>query len=176
MFESTEELAIHKLLLLYLLQQLNLPISNTKLTELVLENNYMDYFLLQQYISDLLQTELISLNKEKNKSSYIITTKGKKILEYFSNRIPEDLRSSIEEYVSKNKSIIKHAMDITAEYIAEKENEYIVHCKVKENNAVLIDLRVTVGSKEQAKIISTNFKKNAQKIYPTILNSLLNEN
>ena len=52
MFENSAELAENKLLLLYILQVLKRPISNSQLTEIILENNLINYFTLQQYISE----------------------------------------------------------------------------------------------------------------------------
>ena len=59
MFENSSELAESKLLLLYILKNLKTPISNTQLTEIVLENNLINYFTLQQYISELDSSEFI---------------------------------------------------------------------------------------------------------------------
>ena len=53
MYENSSELAENKLLVLYVIKSLKQPISNTQLTEIILENNFINYFTLQQYISEL---------------------------------------------------------------------------------------------------------------------------
>ena len=53
MYENSAELAENKLLVLYVIQSLKQPISKTQLTEIILENNFINYFTLQQYISEL---------------------------------------------------------------------------------------------------------------------------
>ena len=77
MFENTTELAENKLLLLFVLEVLNRPISNTQLTELVLENNLINYFTLQQYISELDSSQFISYKDVNEKKLLIITKKEK---------------------------------------------------------------------------------------------------
>ena len=57
--ESSLELAENKLLLLYILKTLKQPISNTQLTEIVLENSFINYFTLQQYIAELDESKFI---------------------------------------------------------------------------------------------------------------------
>ncbi|HBM81290.1 MAG TPA: DUF4364 domain-containing protein, partial [Clostridiaceae bacterium] len=52
MFDDTQELAESKLLILYLFKKINLPISNAIVTDIVLENNLLNYFQLQQYLSE----------------------------------------------------------------------------------------------------------------------------
>jgi hypothetical protein len=49
----------------------------------------------------------------------------------------------------------------------------MVYCKVKENDITLINLQVSVASREQAKKICDNWKKNAQNLYGSILSSLI---
>ena len=53
MYDSTLELAENKLLLLYIIKSIKYPISNTQLTDIVLENSFINYFMLQQYVSEL---------------------------------------------------------------------------------------------------------------------------
>ena len=63
---------------------------------------------------------------------------------------------------------------VTAEYIPESENDYSVKCRIVENNKIIFELKTFAGSNEHAKKIADNWKKNANTIYPEILN-LLNE-
>lgn len=61
--ENTEELAQNKLLLLYIIDKSNSSLTNNELTELVLKNNYMNYFLVQQYLSELIESGFIEYKK-----------------------------------------------------------------------------------------------------------------
>ena len=45
MYDSTLELAENKLLLLYIIKSIKYPISNTQLTDIVLENSFINYFM-----------------------------------------------------------------------------------------------------------------------------------
>lgn len=56
MYDSTLELAENKLLL-YIIKSIKYPISNTQLTDIVLENSFINYFMLQQYVSELISSE-----------------------------------------------------------------------------------------------------------------------
>ena len=59
MYENSAELAENKLLVLYVIKSLRQPISKTQLTEIILENNFINYFTLQQYISELETAEFV---------------------------------------------------------------------------------------------------------------------
>ena len=60
MFEYNQELAENKLLLLYIFDKIQLPVSNNLITEIVLENNLFNYFHIQQYLSELVTSDFFS--------------------------------------------------------------------------------------------------------------------
>jgi len=172
-FQSMNELATNKLILLYLISKIKMPLSHAQITQFIMERAYMDYFSLQQYLTELIDSNLIVSQQENHKTRYIIANKGITTLEYFINRIPENIRLEIDEYIKKNRQQLKKELEITAEYIPEKHSEYIVYCKVKENDITLMNLQISVASKEQAKKICDNWKRNAQNLYGSILSSLI---
>ena len=61
---------------------------------------------------------------------------------------------------------------IVAEFTPRSENDYTVTCKINENNTCIFEVSVFAGSREEAKKIVDNWKENAYRIYPEILNSL----
>ena len=45
---SPEALTLYKLIVLYMLNKVNFPLTNTQLSEFILEKEYTNYFTLQQ--------------------------------------------------------------------------------------------------------------------------------
>lgn len=172
MFQSTSELATNKLILLYLLYKIRIPLSHAQITHFIMEKAYTDYFSLQQYLTELSDSELIIKQHDNHTTRYSIANKGIDTLKYFINRIPESIRFEIDNYIQKNRQQLKNELEITAEFIPKKHNEYIVHCKIKENDTTLIDIDINTASKEQAKNICSNWKNNAQDLYRSILSYL----
>ena len=80
MYENSAELAENKLLVLYVIKSLKQPISNTQLTEIILENNFINYFTLQQYISELEYSNFVKYIEKNEKKLISITDKGEKVL------------------------------------------------------------------------------------------------
>ena len=127
---------------------------------------------MQQYLNELVESELIVKSKENNASYFNISDKGLQTLEFFSSRIPTSIRSELDRFISTNWRKLRTELDVFAEYIPNKEHEYIVHCKVTENDSVLIDINVNVASKKQAIAMCTNWKSNASTLYGEILTVL----
>lgn len=87
MYENSTELAENKLLVLYVIKSLKQPITNTQLTEIILENNFINYFTLQQYISELISSEFLKYVLVNDKNLIDITEKGINVLSFFTDRI-----------------------------------------------------------------------------------------
>ena len=169
------DLAESKLVLLYTLQKLNMPVTNNQITNIMIENNIMNYFTLQQYLVELCNSQFVKIISQDNKNYYILTPDGEKIINYFIARVPFSVKEKISNLVDSKVDKIKEEIQITADYIPEKETEYIVECKVNENGTNLIDFKINVPTKAQAKAICENWRNNASAIFGEILDSLTKE-
>jgi len=172
-FGSNKELAQNKLILLYIIDKINISISNMQITRLILENKYMNYFLLQQFLTELCKGGLLSSCIVENKTFYAITQSGKQTLTFFLDMVPYGIRSSLSNSITSIRRSLKNEILITADFLPENYNEYVVTCKVHEDNFSLIDLKITVGTKDDAREICENWKKSSQAIYAEIIDSLI---
>lgn len=175
MFENSAELAENKLLLLYILKELNRPISNTQLTEIVLENNLINYFTLQQYISELDSSEFIRYEDISEKKLIVLTKKGENVLSFFKDRISPSKISILTKYISDKIELIKKELTIHSDYTIIKDDNFVVELKAIEDTLPLIDLKITVPSKKQATILCSKWQENPSEIYNKIINILFNE-
>ncbi|WP_300256964.1 DUF4364 family protein [Clostridium sp.] len=176
MYDSTLELAENKLLLLYIIKSIKYPISNTQLTDIVLENSFINYFMLQQYVSELISSEFLEYKKQDdNKEIIVLTEKGDKVLFFFKDRISPNKLKLIDEYVRKHVEKIKKELSISADYTVGEDSSFIVNLKAIENNTILIDLNVSVPSKTEAKSICNKWENNSSYIYNKIINALIED-
>ena len=63
-----------------MLQNVNFPLSNTQISDFILEKEYTNYFHLQEALSELQDTKLIEIEKVRNTSYYHMTEEGSKTL------------------------------------------------------------------------------------------------
>ena len=173
MFENTTDLAENKLLLLYIIKNIKIPISNIQLTDIVLENSFINYFLLQQYISELIDSNFLRYEERNEKKLIFLTERGDKVLSFFKDRISPSKISSIEKYISSKLDEIKKELTITADYTIDKDNSYIVKLKAMENETLLMDIKVNVATNNQAISLCNNWKDNSSDIYNKIINILI---
>ena len=170
--QDGEVLAENKVLILYILNKLNEPITNDALLRLVLSVMDMYYFYFQQFLLDLLENKYITCFEQEGKNVYLITEKGKETLKLTSNILPGIIKLKVDTSFKNELSSVAEEESITAEFTPRSENDYTVTCKINENNSCIFEVSVFAGSREEAKKIVDNWKENAYRIYPEILNSL----
>lgn len=171
--ENSNDLAQNKLILVFIFDTVDYPMTNSEVTQFVLENNHMNYFLVQQYLSELVDSKFLRIVTKDGNEYYMLTSKGEELLNYFSARIPEETKDIIEnKYLIKKKEKIKETQ-ILGTYYKKNESEFIVNLKVIENDLSLFNLSLNVVSKKQAKMICSNWKENPEVIYKNFIDSLI---
>lgn len=171
--DNTEELAQNKLILLYIIDKSPFSFSKKKLNEFILEKNYMNYFFLQQYLSELVNSNFISLVEEDEEFKYIITEQGSLVLDCFQNKVPAKLKEDLETEFESIKSTAKKEAQVAAEYYAREDGQYVANIKLVENEDVLFSLYINVATMEHAKMVCENWKNNPNEIYSDIVNKLI---
>ena len=161
MYDNTIELAENKLLLLYIIKSIKYPISHSQLTDIVLEKSFINYFMLQQYISELKESEFIKYEEKDNKEFVFLTKKGDTVLSLF-----KDLSEKAEQ--------IKKELNIFSDYVPDNKDSFIVTLKALEGDCLLLDLSVNVPSKAQAQELCSKWKNNSSEIYNKIIDALIN--
>lgn len=174
MFDDKSKSALNKLIVLYILDKIEISISNAQITNIILENNIINYFSLQECIAELEKSDLLKLEENQEKLTYQISDAGQRAISMFADRIPKSCKTLINDYILKNKDRIKKESEIFADFTKNNENEYVVNLKVIENEIVLIDLKLNVVSAKQARLICDKWNSSSSKIYGQIMDSLIN--
>ena len=172
---DNETLAEKKALILYILDKVSKPISNEALLKLLITIDNMNYFYFQQFLLDLLENKYIINYENDGISLYKLTNEGKQALELVKDMIPGITKLNVDTTFKDTLDNFENKISITADFIPHNENEFSVKCKIVDNNQVLFELLVYAGSRDQAKQIIDNWNKNANIIYPKILDDLTNK-
>lgn len=168
-----EALTIYKLIVLYMLDRVDFPLTNTQISNFVLEKEYTTYFTLQQALNDLLSSELISAEELYNNTQYRITDSGKETIAFFHTKLSKAIKQDIEEYCQTNQIALRNETSIVADYYRTTGNNYAAHCVLKEKDAPLAEITLTVGSKEQATAVCDNWRKHCEDIFIYLMDTLV---
>ncbi len=141
-----QPLTLYKLIVLYMLDRVDFPLSTSQISEFVLDKGYTTYFKLQQALSELMDAGLIRDESTHNRTLYHLTEDGSSTIDYFKNNISQDIQKDVNEYLKEKKYDLKNESSVKADYYRNTNQEYSVHCQVTENALPLIDLTITVPS------------------------------
>lgn len=169
----SEPITLYKLIILYMLQKVDFPLTTSQISSFILDRGYTSFFTLQSVLSELAETNMIHLEKIRNTSYYTISDSGEEALRYFQGRISRDIRDDIDRYMQENKIQLRDEVSIISDYYRNTADEYSVHCVVKEKYANPIDLTITVPDEAQAKAVCNNWRKKCQEIYQFVMSELL---
>ena len=168
-------LALYKLMILYMLQKVTFPLSNSQLVDFLLNRNYTDYFHAQEAINDLLSDRHILSETQGNTTRYEITEEGSKTLGYLEGMISPEIRSEILDYLRENSFTLRSESGIRSEYRVTPQREYAVHCMIIEGGSPLFDMTVNVMSREEAERMCRAWEDACQDVYMTVMRKLLGD-
>jgi len=163
----------NKLLILYMLNKVDFPLTNSQLSDFFISKGYDSYFSLQETISGLIDKDLISMENIQNTSYYHITSDGVQTLGFFVYNLPTATINEIDSYLMENKYELRNEVGTISDYYKSGANNYIVHCQVKEGAGTLIEINISVPTKEEAASMCNNWKDASQEIYANIMKKLM---
>lgn len=167
--------ALYKLIILYMLNKVEFALTNSQISAFILEAQYTDYFTLQETLSDMVESKLLEPQTIRNSTHYSLTDIGRETLEYFGHRISKGIQDDVAEYLKKNKLKLRNENAVIADYFNNTNGEFTVRLQVKEKDAVLIDLSLSVPLEQQAILLCDNWQKKNAKVYKYLMKELMND-
>ncbi|MCL2198926.1 MAG: DUF4364 family protein [Defluviitaleaceae bacterium] len=168
----------NKLLLLYLINMMELPMTRSQVTDFVIQNDLMNHFTLGENLADMVERGYLEATQEntsdENITRYVVTDEGLTNLELLESQIPRHIRNIITQYVEENRGKIKKGYEKTAHYFPAENGEYIVKCGIYDDkrDTMLMELSFPVVTREQAKQMQQNWNTNYTTLYQKILLTL----
>ncbi len=164
--ELTDETTINKLILLYVFEAMDVPITNNTIVEMCTSRNswlsYMDCTLTINLLADA--GFIYCSSKEKN-CYYNITADGRQCLALFYTRIPSSLRTEITEYVRENRMNIRRKQDYFGNYYKNNDGTYTVQLKIVDPVQTTLEIKLNVANRNTAKSVYEKWSKKASQVY-----------
>lgn len=168
-----EPLTLYRLIILYMLDSVDFPLTNTQITNFILEKDYTNYFNIQQSLSELMDSELISAESTHNNTMYHLTPGGKQVLYFFSDKISDAIKKEIVTFFQENQLKLKNETAVISDYYKTSPNSYAVRCQIRNGETPIIDLTISVATREQASAVCDNWKAQSSDIYAVLMDRLI---
>lgn len=171
---SDNHLTLYKLIILFMLDRVDFPLTTSQLSQFILDKGYTNYFSFQQALNELEEALFIRSELIRNTTQYHLTSEGKEALDLFDYKISPAIKDDIYSYLSAEKINLRNEVEIFATYYPAKRDEYMVQCTILERSETMLDIKLNVPSLEQATMICDNWQEKSNSIYDYLVKQLWN--
>jgi hypothetical protein len=155
-----------------MLDKVSFKLSYSQISGFMLEKEYTNFLTLQQVISDLQEAELIKTDAMSSRTFFSITPEGQNMLTYFGNRISDSIKQEIETFLLDKNLELKNEAAITATYYKSTSGEYVSELVAKEKDIDLVNIKLSVPTKDMAETLCDSWYNKNQQIYKYLMEEL----
>ena len=173
MINSTDDLILEKLIVLYTLNNLEEDVTDSQLTQIILETEVMNYFTLMVLLPKMIESKFIMRYNKNDTTLYTITQSGLEVLIYFQNRIPDFFREKLDKYIRDNsEEIFSSVIKRQSSYTVQGDSSYAVTLIIIKGRKNVMTLNLSVDSEVEAKELCKKWDHSYKDRYSMILNIL----
>lgn len=169
----TDPRTLTKLIILYMLDKFDYPLTKAKILELVLKKEYSNYWTFTSAIFELTEDDLIESSSTHSSTLISLTDKGRESLSFFRNRISEGIRSDIDRYCEENSLEIANDLSVMTNYYRTSSGDYIAELSARDKSEDLIKISINMPTEESAVRACEHWREKSSDIYSHILENLL---
>ena len=158
-----------KLIALFIINNFKMPVPNSFIVDTLALEPFVNYFDLQEQISELESEEFVTYYTEDTDKFYTLPEKGSQALSFFSDRIPKTVRERLLRTIKIKIKDLKNALSVKAEYKKVNDIEYSVSLEISEGHYDMLSVTLAVGDELMAKKICAAFKNDPQTLYSEFL-------
>lgn len=167
-----DPLALYKLIILYMLDKVDFPLTKAQVGDFILEHEYTNFITLQSVMAELVESRLVIAQSYRNRTHLKLTKEGSDTIHFFENEIGSGIKKDIDEFFKKNSIEMRNESSIIADYYRTTQGDYAAHLIAKEKETSLIDMTLCVPTEELASSICDNWNNKNQAIYEYLCKEL----
>lgn len=157
-----------KVLICYLLDKLNRPVTEEQLYEIALDSEVINYFYYTEAMGELLKNKSV-IRVVRGSETYIEPTeKGRFSADYFNESIPYYFRKQLLKTAMYYFSRLERESEADIE-IAETPNGCEVNCKIRDTSFDLMRISLYAPDFDQAKLIKEKILLNPADFYSKVI-------
>lgn len=160
-----------RMLTLYILSHVAAPIDFATLTDLVMCDDGVDYFLFAEGVSELQESGLL----EKDGGLYIATDKGRRNNADLESSLSAVIRKRCDQRLAPLNAALKRKAQVRGEIVPLGDGGVTVRLTLDDDQGELFSLSLLAASREDGERIVSRFRDHPDRIYNGVLGVLLAE-
>ena len=170
----------NKLLLLFVFDKMEIPLTEESLSDLCCNSNtWLNYMDFKLALEQLIEANFVH---RANKSSlntplYSITAEGRVCLAHFFVKLPSSLREVISNCVKINRLNYRRKQEYFSDYFKNADGTYDVVLKILEptQQQPTLEIKINVPTRNNAKYIYSKWEDKAANAFQLIYDYLLSD-
>ena len=160
---STKDETETKLILLYMLEQIEIPLSEQFIFDICTsKNSWINYMELKVVFPELLKFNFIFSPDQNNENKrYSLTALGRNCVNSFYADIPENLRADISAFCKNNRMYFKRLQEYVADFKKNNDGTYMVKLKIIDSASNTPSFEIAINLQTRAEAIK------AVELWPT---------
>lgn len=154
-----------KMLILFVMSRLPLPVQMKQLTELAMCDERINYFDITECIAKLVSTKHMQLSDGK----YSITAKGRRNSEILEEDIPHSVRAKAEDAAMRLGEELKRDSLISSQLIENDNGGKNIRLILSDGVGEILAVELYTSGNEQAAELENGFRRNAHTLYNEIV-------
>ncbi len=160
-----------KVFILYLLNNVGEPLEFTTVNDIVVQDEFVNYFDFAFCFSELLDAGQIDEYGDEQNRLYSISQSGKETLESYESSLLPIIRERALRSALRLIAFYRNGNRISSA-ITECGNGYNLNCKIVDKEKTLFSVEVHLAEKEYAEKLKANFDERAEIIFRGALSLL----
>ncbi|MBQ8451167.1 MAG: DUF4364 family protein [Clostridia bacterium] len=163
-----------KLILLYALDQMEIPVTKDTLNDMCCsQNNWLTYMTLAEILPELVSARFIAMYTSGGTEYYKITQEGRDCLNYFFIKIPTSIRNDIGNFIKKNRQSYKRKQEYFKDYHKNKDGSYTVNLRITDPTCSKLEIKLNVANRGEAITAFNKWNESAGEVYSAIYKILI---
>jgi len=150
------------------------PLTDSEITEIILNNASINFFDLEEQLSALVSMEeILKQTTVDGQTVFELSDNGKTTIAFFYKKVPFSVREKIKQSVMSLLEKEQLKRQVTAEIVPVNFDEYAISCSLNDAGVELLSFTMYAGSRETAQKMLTHYNKNSDSIYKCLFESFL---
>lgn len=160
-----------KVFILYLLKNVGEPLEYTTVNDIVVQDEFVNYFDFAFCFSELLEAGQIAEIQISDNCLYSISESGKEILESYESSLLPVIRERALKSALRLLAFYRHGNRISSS-ITECGEGYTLKCNIVDKQKTIFSVEVYLSEKDYAEKLKENFDERAEIIFRGALSLL----
>ena len=147
--------------------------TSAHFSDFVLEKGYTDYFTLQASLSELEEAGLVNTRHAAGRTLFTLSDEGRNSLKFYNGRISDEIKQEMTAYLKEKNFELEEENLALSEYYEDGKGGFSARCRIRENDKQLVELSLSVPTKEQAEAICLQWNEKYYEVYECLMDILL---